>query len=192
MNATAVVIQMAGHCPFREGSTDGDEFLVNRDLGAPLGSHQCAGSTGEVLCVAGDMEADDITTEQTFQNLFSPGEDGENVVTRKRRVVEEGDLQIWSLLSDVARRKPEVVIVNPDGRSLGGLCTGSIGKSLIDLFKNGPIGVVNVEMGWECVQNWPEAFLGGDVIKTGYLFICQRNPAQREGRGVGHLQAFNV
>ena len=100
---------MAGHCAFREGSADGDEFLVDRDLGATFGSHQGAGSTGEVLCVAGDMETHNITTEQTIQNLFSPGEDGENVVTWKRRVVEEGDLQIWSLLSDVARRKPEVV-----------------------------------------------------------------------------------
>ena len=61
---------------------------------------------------------------------------------------------------------------------------------LVDLFKDLPIGIVDVEVSWKCMQDWPETFLGSDVIKAGNLFVFQGDPAESEQRWVIHLKPF--
>ena len=117
------------------------------------------------------MKSHNITTKQTFKYLFPPGKNCENVVAGEGSVMEKGDFQIWTLFANEARCQPQVVVVDPDGCTLSGFSTGSICETTINNFKYFPVGVIDVEMSWECVKDWPEAFLGCDVIKTGYLFV---------------------
>ena len=112
------------------------------------------------------MKSHHIAAEEAFKDLFPPGKNRKNVVTGKRCVVKKGDFQVGTLLPNEAWSQPEVVIVNPDRCPLSGFSTGGIGETSIDNFKNFPISVIDVEMGWEGVQYWPETFLGSDVIKA--------------------------
>ena len=73
--------------------------------------------------------------------------------------MEEGDLQIRALLANEARSQPEVVVMHPYRCTFSCFGTGRLGETTIDLFKYGPIGVIDVEMGREGMKNWPEAFL---------------------------------
>ena len=75
------------------------------------------------------MEADDITTEQTFQDLFAPGKNGENIISRERSVMEKGNLQVWTFGSDVSRSQPKVVIVHPHRCTLGGFFACRLGET---------------------------------------------------------------
>ena len=43
------------------------------------------------FAMAACVEADYITTEQAFQNLLTPGKDGENIISWKRSVMEKGN-----------------------------------------------------------------------------------------------------
>ena len=104
------------------------------------------------------MEADDITTEQTFQNLLTPGKDGENIIPRERSVMEKGDLQVWTFGSDVSRSQPKVVVMNPHRCTIGSFGACRHGETFVDLFKDLPVRIVDIEIGWECMKNWPEAF----------------------------------
>ena len=84
LNRTTIVLEVTGDRAFRKGGSDLNEFLVHRDFGPTFGAHQGCGGTCKVFRVAGNVEADDITTEQTFQNLLPPGKDGENIIPRER------------------------------------------------------------------------------------------------------------
>ena len=190
MNGATVVLEVTGHRAFGEGGADLDEFFVDRNFGATFGAHQGAGGTGKVLRVAGNVETDDITTEQTLENLLTPRKDREHIIPWKWCVVEKGDLQVGTFRSDVSRSQPEVVIVHPYRCAFRSFFTGRHGELLVDLFKNLPIGIVYVEVGGKCMKDWPETFLGSDVIKTGNLFIFQGDPAESERRRIVHLKPF--
>ena len=70
--------------------------------------------------------------------------------------------------------------MNPNGCSVRSFGARGFGKAAIDLFKDGPVGIVNVEVSRKSVENWPEAFLRCDVIKAGYLLVGEWNSAKRE------------
>ena len=103
---------------------------------------------------------------------------------------EKGNLQVWTFCSDVTRSQPKVVVMYPHRCAFGsfGACRHS--KTFVDLFKNLPVCVIYIEIGWKRMKNWPEAFFGCDVIKTGYLFIFQGDSAQSERRRIIHLKPF--
>ena len=86
------MLEVTGHRAFRKSGADLNEFLVHRDFGATFCANQGDSGTGKVFCIAGNVEADDITTEQAFQNLLTPGKDGENIISWKRSVMEKGNL----------------------------------------------------------------------------------------------------
>ena len=104
--------------------------------------------------------------------------------------MEKGNLQVWTFRSDVSRSQPEVVIVHPYRCPFGSFLTGRHGELLVDLFKNLPIGIVDIEVGGEGMQDWPETLFGSDVIKTGNLLVFQGDPAESERRWVVHLKPF--
>ena len=184
------MLEVTGDRAFRKGGSDLNEFLVHRHFGPTFGPHQGCGGTGKVFGVAGNMEADDITTEQTFQDLLTPGKDGENIIPRERSVMEKGNLQVWTFGSDVSGSQPKVVVMHPHRCTLGGFGACRHGETFVDLFKDLPVRVVDIEIGWKRMKNWPEAFFGCDVIKTGDLFIFQGDSAQSERRRIIHLKPF--
>ena len=102
------------------------------------------------------MKAHHVAAEKTFENLMTPGKNRKNVVSRKRRVVEKGDFDIGSCGSDVPGSKPKVVVMNPHSCPLRCFATGSFSESTIDFFKNAPISIVDVKVGWKSMKNWPE------------------------------------
>jgi len=154
------------HAAFGQSRSHRDELGIHGLLRAAFGADQSARCPCEVLGVARNVEPHNIAAEQTFENLFPPGKNGENVVAGKRCVVEEGDLQIGPLFADVAGSQPEVVVMHPDRGAFGGFGAGSVGKTSVDCFEDLPVGVIDIEVGRECVQNRPETFLGCDVIEA--------------------------
>ena len=82
------------------------------------------------------METNNITTEQTLEDLLAPGKNREDVVARERGVMKKRDFEIRTSFSDVSGRKPKVVIVHPDSGTLSSFFTSCLGKPEIYLFKN--------------------------------------------------------
>ena len=120
---------------------------------------QGVGSTCKILGVAGNVEANNVAAEQTFEDLLPPGKNREDVVSRKGCVVEKGDLQIRTFLSDVPRGQPQVVIVDPDGGSWGSLVARGLSEASVDIFEDSPVSVVDIEIGGKRVKNRPETLL---------------------------------
>ena len=71
--------------------------------------------------------------------------------------MEKGNLQVWTFGSDVSGSQPKVVVMHPHRCALGGFGACRHGELPVDLFKNLPIGIVDIEVGGESMQNWPEA-----------------------------------
>jgi hypothetical protein len=111
------------------------------------------------------VEAAQVAAEQAIHNRFPPVQNVEHIRRREGGVVEEGDLHIGHFLPNVVGRQPQVVVMNPDQGIIGGFFAGGFGKQLIDVLKVLPVGAFVGEMLGEGVQNGPEGFLGGDVVK---------------------------
>ena len=66
LNAAAIVLEMTGDCPFRESCSYGDELRINRNLWTTFSSDEGARCAGKIFRITGNMEANNIATEQTF------------------------------------------------------------------------------------------------------------------------------
>ena len=112
------------------------------------------------------MKSDQITAQQAFKNLLTPGQDCKNIVAGEGGVMEECNLQVGSFFANVSRCKPKVVVVNPYSRFFGCFSAGCFGKTTVDLFKDAPISIIDIEVGGECMKDWPKGLLRSDVIKA--------------------------
>ena len=56
--------------------------------------------------------------------------------------------------------------MDPNRRFLCGFTASRFGKATIDLLKNLPVGIINIEIRWKRMEDWPKGFFGGYVIKA--------------------------
>jgi hypothetical protein len=70
--------------------------------------------------------------------------------------------------------------MNPDQGVIGGFFTGGIGEQLIDVLEVFPVGTFVGEMFWKGMQNGPEGFFGGDVVKI-LDPVCRQGNTANDG-----------
>jgi uncharacterized membrane-anchored protein len=84
--------------------------------------------SGVVIC----MEANQITMQDSKQQLVANGQDAINLATRERRMKEEADLDVVFALADFLaqhlREQHEMVIVDPDQIAVLDFSRDSSGK----------------------------------------------------------------
>ena len=74
----------------------------------------------EVLGAAGQLEADQVGTEQPLQDLVPPRQLVVELGGRERDVQEEADPQVGSQLPQHLRHQLELVVLHPDHRTRRG------------------------------------------------------------------------
>ena len=74
--------------------------------------------------------------------------------------MKEGDGQIRTQWTQVSWHHPQVVVMQPDDCTFGGLSSGAFGKQAVDLEEGYPVFLTKYGAFPKGVQRWPEGFLG--------------------------------
>ena len=106
------------------------------------------------------MEANQITGQNTSQQLLSHRQDSVYLGRWERSVKEETDLDVLlgvaNLLAEHLWEQHEMVIVHPDHVAVLHVFDHGLGKEAVDLAVGGPGGLVERDFSWVVVEEWPE------------------------------------
>ncbi len=134
----------------------------------------------EVGGAAGQLEADDVRTEQALEDLPAPRELLEQLGRGERDVQEEADPQVRAQLAEHLRHQLHLVVLHPDGGVLRGHLGGLGGEPLVD----GDVGVppltVEGRLGHHVVVERPQGAVGEALVELLHLLRAHRHRHQRE------------
>ena len=114
---------------------------------------------------AGQLEADQVGTEQPLEDLAAPRQLGEQLGRRERDVEVEADAQVGPLLAQHLRHQLELVVLHPDGGALGGDLGGPVGEALVDRDVGVPPLAVELRLGDDVVVERPEGAVGEALVE---------------------------
>lgn len=102
------------------------------------------------------MESDQVTMQDTKQQLIAHGENSVDLATRERSVEEKADLDVLlavaDLLAEHLRQKHQVVVVNPDQVTISDFLGNCFGKEAVCFFISFPCRLVKRDFTWVVVE----------------------------------------
>src|SRR6478736_1935279 len=120
------------------GAPDMDLLLLDaRAKEAPCGAHEVSG-------IAAALEAHQVRTQQAVDDRPAPRELGKDLRRREGDVVEEPDLQIRPGFPEQLGNQLELVVLHPDGGTLGRMADDGVGEPPVDLPVRIPPGAVEL------------------------------------------------
>ena len=92
-----------------------------------------------------EVKAEKIVAQQSFEELFLPGENAKGLCVWPGNVPELRDDQILPAILQVFRQQPEVIVLDEnDGRPVTGLLHHGVGEDLVDLAVSLPLPGIEV------------------------------------------------
>ncbi len=121
---------------------------------------EASGKVEEVLRAAGQVETDEVGTEQSFDDLGAPRHLHEQLDRRERDVQEEPDGQVGAQHPQHLRDELELVVLDPDRRALCCGLGGLLGEPAVDLDVGVPPVAVVLRLDDDVVIQRPQCRVG--------------------------------
>ncbi len=131
------------------------------------------------------MEADQITVEQTVDDLPPPGQNVEHVWPGERGVMKERNSHVGFQAAQVRGHEPKIVIVHPYQAIVFDLLSGGLREQPVHITEGLPVDVLVLEQPRKRVQDRPQRLFGGDVVETFDLL-------RREGQSRDEIAAIRI
>ena len=132
----------------------------------------------EVLRAAGQLEPDQIGSQQAVEDLVPPGQLEIELGGREGDVQEEPDPQVGPLLAQHLRHELELVVLHPHGRPWCGDLGGPVGEALVDPHVGVPPLAMELRGGDHVVVERPEGGVGETLVVLRDLLGGQRHGHQ--------------
>ena len=114
----------------------------------------------EVSRIIVGVETDQVTRQNTGQQLLSHRQDSVNLRRWEWSVKEEANLDVLlgvtNLLAEHLWEEHEMVVVHPDHVAVLHVFGHGLGEEAVDLAVGGPGGLVERDFSWVVVEEWPE------------------------------------
>ncbi len=112
------------------------------------------------------LESDVVGAEDSQEELLAARQDAEDLRGRERYVEEEPDRYVGIRLSEEAREKHEVVVVNPDEISGPETTEHGVPKALVGLDVGLPASRGELQKRGELVEEGPERLVGVALVEA--------------------------
>ena len=135
-------LQLQRHLFNTQGAPVGEPVRCARGFADHAAVDVGADHIDEIFDIPGNVKPDVIALEQTGHDLPLPRQHVEDVGAREGRVVKKADVQIGPQCAQIRGHHPEVVVMDPNRRTLLGGPGGGFGKQAVDLAKMLPMRIV--------------------------------------------------
>src|SRR5690606_31280727 len=132
-----------------------------------------------------DVEADQITVEQTVDDLPPPGQNVEHVWPGERGVMKERNSHVGFQAAQVRGHEPKIVIVHPYQAIVFDLLSGGYREQPVNMTESIPKEFLVLEQLQKRVQDWLQRIFGRHVVET---FDLHR----REGQSRDEIAAIRI
>ena len=129
----------------------------------------------EVGSGLGELEADQVGAEQSFEDLPPPGQLLEELGRRERDVEVEADPEVRPEVAEHLGDQLELVVVHPHGALLGGELGGLLGEAPVDLDVLVPPLAVELRLGDDVVVERPQGRVGEPLVVALDLVLAHRH-----------------